>query len=72
MEQEFDVVSMVSGLTSDLLEDGQSPLAVASALLTASFMLYAKELSPESFNAVLSTAVANSTQFLQTQRNKLH
>lgn len=72
MEQEFDIVTMVSGLTSDLLEDGQSPLAVASAFLTASFMLYAKELSPESFNEVVSKAFYSSNQFLQHRRNKLH
>lgn len=72
MENDFDVITMVSGLTSDLLEDGQSPLAVAAAFMNASFMLYAKELSPEAFSDVLAEAFYTSDEFLDRRRNKLH
>jgi hypothetical protein len=67
-----DIQALVADLYNSLVENGCNPLTVAATFMVTAFMIYSKQLSPESYAEVISNVFSKANTFIDKSHRILH
>ena len=72
MSEVVDIQTVVAETYNGLIEHGYDPLAIAASLMVTAFSVYAKQLTPEAYEEVVTKIFATSNKFIESKQRTLH
>lgn len=72
MSDVVDIQTVIAETYNGLIDYGYDPLAIAASLMVTAFSVYAKQLTPEAYEEVITKIFATADRFIDTRNRTLH
>lgn len=72
MTDTIDIQTVVAETYNGLIDHGYDPLAIAASLMVTAFSVYAKQLTPEAYEEVITKIFSTADRFVESKNRTLH